>query len=280
VALCLVGAIVALAGHVSPRSGWAWLALPLATASALVKYFTFQMVPLVLLVMLVQRQRARTITLGIAISLVVVIASVAPFWDGGEMLDGIDRVDAAYETSAHVGLISLYEQSRRDGPRDRADPHRDRFAALYVLLALPVFWAVWRRGRVFEAAMLDLYLLFIVMMTLLYPWYLIPAVALLALRPRPLGLAYLFVATGLGLAYYPFYVWARFNSGYDVYERHLFLALFITVPILAFLALELFGAVLPPIGRMTRRLKRPAIGARHEVSAPLSDPGPGSAHQG
>jgi hypothetical protein len=267
VALCLVGALVALAGR-------SWLCLPLATASALVKYFTFQIVPLFLLAMLLSRQRPQTIALALIGSLVVTVASVAPFWDGGQMLEGIDRVDEAYETSAHVGLISLYEQSRRDGPRDRADPQRNRFAALYVLLALPAFLGV-LRGRAVSAAALDLYLLFIVLMTLLYPWYLIPAVALLALRPRPLGLAYLFVATGLGLAYYPYYVWARFNSGYDVFERHLFLALFITVPILVFLAMELLGAVWPPVGRLSRRPHRPLTEPRPEMSPRPGTPSAG-----
>jgi hypothetical protein len=205
--------------------------------------------------MVVQRQRFRTIVLALAGSLVVVVASVAPFWDDGEMLDGIDRVDTAYETSAHVGLISLYEQSRREGARDRADPHRDRFAALYALLALPIFWSLWR-GRAIESAALDLYLLFIVLMTLLYPWYLIPAVALLALRRRPLGQGFLFLATGLGLAYYPYYVWARFHSGYDVLDRHLFLSIFVTVPILVFLAVELAGNLARRHGRWLLRSTR------------------------
>jgi hypothetical protein len=211
----------------------------LVTASALVKYFTIQMAPLVLLVMVVRRWRPRTIALAMVGSLVVAVAAVAPFWADGEMIDGIERVNAAYEGSAHVGVISLVEQYRREGPRDRADPHRPHFAALFALLALPVYWGV-ARGRVVEG-MLDLYLLFVALLTLLYPWYLIPAIALLALRRGALPLGYLFVATGLGLAYYPIGVWARFHSGWPIFERHLFVSLFITVPMIGFLALE-FGS--------------------------------------
>ena len=252
VALFLVGAVVALAGRFPPLSGQAWLALPLVTASALVKYFTVQVWPLLLLAMVVRRWRMRTIALALVGSLAVTVAAVAPFWDGGEMLDGIERVNAAYEGSAHVGVITLVEQYRRDGPRDRADPHRPLFAAFFAVLALPIFWGA-LRGRV-VAGMLDLYLLFVALLTLLYPWYLIPAVALLALRRRALPLGYLFLATGLGLAYYPIGVWARFDSGWPIFERHLFMSLFLTVPMLGFLALALGGWVARSLGDRRRAI--------------------------
>jgi hypothetical protein len=62
----------------------------------------------------------------------------------------------------------------------------------------------------------------------------------LAMRRDALGTGYLLVATGLGLAYYPFYVWAHFNSGWETFHVHLFLAIFLTVPMLVFLFAE-FG---------------------------------------
>ena len=46
-------------------------------------------------------------------------------------------------------------------------------------------------------------MLFALLLTNLYPWYLIPIFAILALRPDRLGLTYLFAASALGLAYYP-----------------------------------------------------------------------------
>lgn len=232
VAIFLIGAVVALAGR-------SWLALPLVAASALVKYFTIQVMPLFLLVMVVRRWRPRTIALAICGSMAIVVAAVAPFWADGEMIDGIGRVNTAYEGSAHVGVISLVEQYRRDGPRDRADPQRPIFVAVFAILALPILWGV-VRGRVVPGV-LDLYLLFVALLTLLYPWYLIPAVALLALRRRALPLGYLFLATGLGLAYYPIGVWARFDSGLPIFERHLLVSLCITVPMIAFLGLEIGG---------------------------------------
>ena len=87
-------------------------------------------------------------------------------------------------------------------------------------------------------------MLFSLLLTNLYPWYLIPLVAILALRHDRLGLGYLFVATALGLAYYPAYVFARFDSGWPGLTIHLFLALFLSAPMLAFLAAEVGRAAL------------------------------------
>jgi hypothetical protein len=81
-------------------------------------------------------------------------------------------------------------------------------------------------------------MLFALLMTNLYPWYLIPIVALLALELEPLGVAYAFAGALLGLAYYPAYVWAHFNTDKSLYQVHIFLAIFLTAPMVAFLLLE------------------------------------------
>jgi hypothetical protein len=84
-------------------------------------------------------------------------------------------------------------------------------------------------------------------MTNLYPWYLIPIVAVLAMRANRLGLVYLFAATALALAYYPAYVYTRVDVAavWSELQRHLFLAQFLTVPMLAFLAAELVAGRFP-----------------------------------
>jgi len=147
------------------------------------------------------------------------------------------------------------------GAAERADLIRRAGMALFAASALLLAVGVWR-GRAPEAAAVDTLVLFSLLMTNLYPWYLIPIVAIVALRPDRIGLAYLFVATALGLAYYPAYVFARFDSGWPGLTVHLFLALFLTVPMLAFLAAELgrFALRALPRGRLTqsRRIAAPA----------------------
>ena len=71
----------------------------------------------------------------------------------------------------------------------------------------------------------------------------IPIVATVALWRNRLGLGYVFVGTTLGLAYYPAYVYARFGSGWDELTLHLFLALFLTVPMLIYLITSVSGFV-------------------------------------
>jgi len=55
------------------------------------------------------------------------------------------------------------------------------------------------------------------------------------MRLDRLGLAYVGVATLLGLAYYPMYVYAHFNTEWTRYQVHLFLALFLSMPVIVYL---------------------------------------------
>jgi hypothetical protein len=95
------------------------------------------------------------------------------------------------------------------------------------------------RGRAIELIAIDTMMLFCLLLTNLYGWYLIPIFAVLALRRTNLGTVYLFVATALGLAYYPFYVYGHFNTGWEKLDVHLFLSIFLTVPMVIYLTAEL-----------------------------------------
>jgi hypothetical protein len=115
--------------------------------------------------------------------------------------------------------------------------------AVFVVLAVAIAVAV-ARGRVMEAGVIDTLMLFSLLLTNLFPWYLIPIVACVALWHSRRGLGYVFAGTTLGLAYYPAYVYARFGSGWDELTIHLFLALFLTVPMLIYLIAEAGGFVI------------------------------------
>lgn len=221
-----------------------WLALPLLTLSALVKYFTLQLGPLFLLAMIARRWPARRIGMAVLGAAVVVVACVLPFWAGGQMIHGIKNVDSAYTTSSHVSIISLVRQFRiralTDAAKIRAvTQNTPFFAALFIALAEPVLWRA-RRGKHLEQTALDLTLLFLVLLTLLYPWYLITVVALLALRRNALNSAYLFVMTALALIYYPASVWAWWGgaftstTGFNRLHRHLYLSTYLMIPIFAY----------------------------------------------
>jgi hypothetical protein len=158
------------------------------------------------------------------------------------MVSGIQDVGGAYNRSSHVSIISLVRQYRIQGLTQEesrsVSSHQPLFAAGFLLLSLPILWRS-RQGRHVVQAAIDLSLVFLLLLSLLYPWYLVAVIPLLVIRGSPPAIAYLLVATMIGLAYYPAYVWAWHGSGYARLERHLFLAIFLTLPILAYFLVRL-----------------------------------------
>jgi hypothetical protein len=259
------------------------IAGPLLALSALVKLFTIALAPLLFAVTLRDRWGWRRLALTGSMALLVVVISVTPFWADGAMIDGLRQGTAQSQEMNHVSILSLAHQAIKtpsiasqvapllsigsDFPSslfgtssampDWAEkplswlPSMEArknlvtrvCATVFIALALTIAVAVYR-GRALEAGIVDTLMLFSLLLTNLYPWYLIPIVAILALRRGRLGLTYVFVGTTLGLAYYPAYVYARFGSGWDELTLHLFLALFLTVPMLIYLIAGFSGFLL------------------------------------
>ncbi|MBW3631971.1 MAG: hypothetical protein KY456_02975, partial [Chloroflexi bacterium] len=264
------------------------IAGPLLALSALVKVFTIALAPLLFAVTLRDRWGWRRLALSGSLALLVVVISVAPFWADGAMIDGLRKGTAKSQEMNHVSVLSLAHQAvktpsiasqvaplfsigsgfpsslfgtssampdweaksllRLPSVETRKTLITRVCATIFVALALAIAVAV-ARGRAIEAGIVDTLMLFSLLLTNLYPWYLIPIVAILALWQARRGLVYLFAGTTLGLAYYPAYVYARFGSGWDELTLHLFLALFLTVPMLVYLIAELSGFVFRFPGR-------------------------------
>jgi hypothetical protein len=259
------------------------IAGPMFALSALVKLFTIVLAPLLLAVMLRGRWGWRRFALAGSLALLVVVISVMPFWADGAMVDGLREGTAKSQEMNHVSVLSLAQQAVSTssvssglapvfaiGSGAPSSPQSESSTlpawqtragvglptvavrrafvtrvcvAVFVVLALVIAVAV-ARGRVMEAGVVATLMLFSLLLTNLYPWYLIPIVACVALRQSRRGLGYVFVGTTLGLAYYPAYVYARFGSGWDELTIHLFLALFLTVPMLIYLIAEAGGFVI------------------------------------
>ncbi len=257
------------------------LAWPLLALSALVKFFTAALIPLFAVVMLLGGWGKRKLAASALLALVVVVALSAPFWADGKMVTGLVKGTATSQEMDHVSVLSLAQQFRWQvrvadeepwrsallspqrplGPlrsEDRA-PVQRVFAGVFAVLVLAIAWTV-KRGRGVEPVVVDTLMLFSLLLTNLYAWYLIPLFAVLALRQRVLGMSYVFVATALGLLYYPMYVYAHFTSGWMKFHVHLFLALFLTVPMVTFLALELVAFAFARL-RRTGRDHESSVGA-------------------
>ncbi len=217
-----------------------WLAAPLLTLSALVKFFTVVLVPLFALTMLLERWSWRKIALSALVSAALVVAAIAPFWAGGQMLEGLSQGTRISQEMDHVSPYSLVQQYVRERypPEETLPVVRRAFQGLLAAALLLVLWARWR-GRVTARVTAVALLLFFMLFTNYYPWYLIPVIAVLALDHDGLDFTFIATASALGLVYYPLYVWAHFHSNWPKLQVHLFFALLLTVPLLLFLALEL-----------------------------------------
>lgn len=232
------------------------LAGPLLVLATLVKFYPLALAPLFVVRVFADRWGLKKVAISGALSIVTLIAVLAPYWHSGDMVDGLrDGIEQSQEMD-HVSIFSLaqqYEQQRiadKDPfnaeylrslssadvlPDSTQDKLRNGFAAAFIVLAIGIALST-LKGRSMEIAAVETLLLFLLLQTNLYPWYLIPIFALIAIRLDRFGLIYLFVAGTLGLFYYPMYVYGHFNSGWERFHVHLFLSLFLTLPMLLFLA--------------------------------------------
>jgi hypothetical protein len=93
--------------------------------------------------------------------------------------------------------------------------------------------------REHEAAALSLLMLGFLLVSPLQPWYLLPLVALIALRRDRLRWIYLLAATLLGLLYYPAGIWAWTASGFSYATIIAFQALLLAAPMMCYLGAQL-----------------------------------------
>jgi hypothetical protein len=243
----VIGAMVALQRR-SPLAG------PLLALSALVKLYTVALAPIFIIVALRERWEWKRIAATVALTVLAVVATGAPYWGGGEMVQGLRAGLEESQQMDHVSPLSLARQyvqeqeaqQHRDPdfarsrpsfeivPEATQDAIRAGFSIAFAVGALFLAGMVWK-GRPPALAAAETLLLLFLLLTNLYPWYLIPAIALLALHPDRLSRAYVILGSGLAMIYYPMFVYGHVNSDWTRFQIHQFLALFLTVPILAYL---------------------------------------------
>jgi hypothetical protein len=235
--------------------------------SVLVKPFTLALAPLMVVEAVRRRLRIEPLAAGLLLTTAVILAAAAPFWDDGAMWRGIREGSRLSQRMDHVSPYSLAQQRLKEEiassspanahlrqyasadvvPKEKLDRLERRFTIAFAALALLVLAGRFFNLLTFERAAAVTLILFALLLTNLYPWYLIPIIALLAMELRPVGVAYAMVAALLGLCYYPAYVWAHFHSGWPKLEVHLFFAALLTAPLIAFLVVvalrvALFGS--------------------------------------
>jgi hypothetical protein len=251
----LLGALLALR-HRSAAAG------PLLAGSALVKFFTIPLAPLFLAAMALERWPRRAVLVSLLASIGLALALFLPYWAQGELPSALKRSmfeSQQYDTGSVVSLVSAH--FRRAGAAEETLTRiKVGFAAIFVIGAGVALWTL-RHGRPVEAVALDTFLLFLLFVSLLPPWYLIVPIGLLVLQRQPLDRSYLFLATALGLLYYPALMWALFSGHWPDERVQLLLGVVLSGPMLAYLALKLPAGVrrrleswaLQPVGSVRRQ---------------------------
>lgn len=238
------------------------LAGPLLALSALVKLYTVALLPIFIVVALRERWSWKRIALTVGLTAVAVVATCAPYWGEGKLVDGMRAGLEESQEMDHVSLLSLMRQyEQNEAAHDRPDTEyalsrpsfeiipqgiqdqidRD-FTIAFIVITLLIAVAVWRGHSPALGAAETLLVLFL-LMTNLYGWYLIPVIALVALKPDLISRSYAVLASCLALIYYPMFVFGHYNSGWSRFHIHQFLALFLTAPILLYLASRVFAWV-------------------------------------
>ena len=259
------------------------LAGPLLALSALVKLYTVALLPIFIVVALRERWGWKRIGLTVVLTAFAVVATCAPYWGEGKLVDGLRSGLEESQEMDHVSPLSLARQyaqeqeaqQRRNTelalsrpsveivPQQVQDEIVRGFTAAFALATLLIALSVWKGHPPALAAAETLLLLFL-LMTNLYGWYLIPVIALLALHPDRLSRWYVMVATAFGLAYYPMFIYAHYNSEWSRFQIHQFLALFLTAPILLYLLAR--AAPWRRIAPLAARFRRRAGAGRGSIA--------------
>ena len=226
-----------------------WLDLPLVTLSALVKPFSAALFPLFFVASLVRDRTFRRLGLGVLVSLLCVAVTFAPFWSGGSALVGMLRGMSLYSGMNSVSLFALTRQWARIANVSVQQEFYIHYAfiVLFVFSLLSLAQRLWQ-DRDLERAIVDAFLLFVILVSTLYAWYLIPVFSVIALTRRRGEMAFLLCSTLLPLCSYVVAVWFWWYIRWpDPIVRQLAFAVFLTLPIIGFLCFRLI-----PHGRTDR----------------------------
>ncbi len=85
-----------------------------------------------------------------------------------------------------------------------------------------------------EERVTDILTVFLITVSLFYPWHFIPVLSLLTLCESKRHVAYLFTATFSAMAFYPLSVWLLNFSGLSVFYAYLCLSSLMLLPVIVF----------------------------------------------
>jgi hypothetical protein len=239
VAAFLLAAVLAL----KRRS---WLVGPLLAVATLIKLLAAPLAYVFAWQMWRDKWGWRDLLLAGSTATLVTLASVAPFWAGGRFVGG--KLQAISTQQEIMRTSSLYSLSH-EFLQHAQEPEGTFFLIRVFFLAAFAFMTLIsvRHFAEFEQNLAYILLLFVLLVSSFFAWYLIPVMALLVLRSDRISRVYLYWATLFGLIFYTFSVWAWFNSGLTPFQVRSYAAMYTVLPVIGFILFQ---------WQRQRRLKR------------------------
>lgn len=227
-AAVLIGAVLLAR---APQAKFAWLALPLLAVAILIKPSAAPLAWVFLIWMRRVGWTPRALWISGALGVLVALVILAPFAQSGAFAGWRAGVQVSIEpfTSSPLSLAREILFNKK-APASLQHLVRPLGLGLLLILALASPWLV----RRFEHNLAIVLGLTYLLAGSMFPWYLLPIVALLCLQLDSRTLVYIVLASLFGLIYSPLETWGYFNSplaGHGV-QVNLLLALILAFPLM------------------------------------------------
>ncbi len=211
-----------------------WLALAFLVLSGLVKYFSFILIPLFILLTFKAKWPQKIILKSAFASFLIgAILSSTFFIGAGQISNFIYSISASLNIKTY-SIFSLIREYILQSQSNLSSFVPFLWAFLALLFTLFYFFKSTKKNLVEKPilSMADLLLLFLILLTLFQPWYLIPVISLFILTDNQALIWFVFLITFADTLFYPLSVWAWFNSGLTLFNIHLFQSFFVTMPVI------------------------------------------------
>ena len=226
-AAALLGAVLLAR---DPDAKWALLALPLLAVAILTKPSAAPLAWIFLIWMRRLGWTPRAVLISGALGAILALIILLPFWESGAFAGWRAGVQVSIEpfTSSPLSLLRelLFNKKAPASIQALVRP----FCLIVLLVSAATSpWLV----RRFEHNLALVLGLTYLLAGSMFPWYLLPIVALLCLRIDRATIIYLLAASLFGLVYAPLETWAAFNSplaGHGI-QVNLLLALILALPL-------------------------------------------------
>ncbi|MEQ8167421.1 MAG: hypothetical protein ABRQ38_00880 [Candidatus Eremiobacterota bacterium] len=205
--------------------------LPLFTLGSMVKVFILPLLPLFLIEMVRRKWPINKIIASCLLSVFIAICLFIPFRDKNVIKGMIGGMNSYHETRglSTYGVIRTY---MKRNAIEGLSYVKIIWGFIFILFLIAEIFFI--KGRVEDRAV-DILLFFLINISLLYPWYLIPVFTLLSVSEDKRGLLYLFTGTFTGMLFYPLsvFLW-RFIINTSNSTAFLSLSVIMILPVIIF----------------------------------------------